>query len=734
MTPVTGPVAELNAEHEVGPEARPEAVQAVEITAGQTAGQAAGQTAEPAAGLVALGPQPAAGSASAAGQEAVHGVGEAAGQAALGAQPAAGSATAAGEAALHATGLVALGAQPAAGFATAAGEAAVHSTGLVALGAQPAAAFATAAGQAAGLVVLGAKPAAGSAIAHGSDALVRRVTNASDIWSSKASVLPGRIPGTSNLAVYTHEQPVSFGSYMGCRLAISRTVGQNPGKDTPELRLPQASSFHSFGCIDGQTRTVIGFAHFPDKTGSRPWTQVIVEGPAHDLICFHVGILAVDHGKCGQPDLKKALDCAVKNHLYESGSFSTLSLKHAEVVTQAQGPRTPRPSITLLEQSSQEVIRKQAEKDALAVQAKAEDRDRKEREAAENERRRQEVEAARKKAAKQKSEQDQLAAREARDAERNRRLSVPMQIAPAEILSPNHTLASPTVLDNRSSIVVYQPPPLQQAATVPAHANLPLQPAVSIPSLPPSNSELTELKSIVGSLAHQVQQASQLMIAGQQHVNQLEQRLTSQLGNMQYGSWGPGVPQISQQPHGMGSMGVQSHGHGFGPYDPLFPGSGCPSTNQHYGYSPYDQPRPGMGLTGMPNSYPFIDPQLYANGMGQRTAYGPLPASTFQGLRYPSTSPQSFNSPFLGGPMPGINGPGPFQNTLSSQTHVAGLPPPPATESDRRDKKKENKTKKKKEKKEKKRKKEQKHKKEKKRRRNSASSSDSDSSSSGSSS
>jgi len=351
---------------------------------------------------------------------------------------------------------------------------------------------------------------------------IRKVFKSGDLWAKTASVIP--VNASSKIAgVYTHEQPVSIGPYLGSRGVVSRSIIQNPSKGAPEMRLSSANSFNYFGCSDGTRRIVLGFCHFPAKSGPRPATVFLFEGTSGQLCAGNLGALTASLEKCAGEDLSRALKCAVAHHLYETGSFhNTLHINFIEIVAQAQGSRTSRPTLTLLKETSVGMLREQAAKE----QGKVDERKRKEREAAELERRKELEESARKKEAKERSELLHQSARAAREESRRRSITAPISIAPAIAAEPFlNSVANDSSTGADTALVVYQPSPGSGAtqAVVPQASMTALTQSTSTPKTNTSevNTEVSELRNLIGSMSEQMLQQKQLL---EQQEHRFEQR------------------------------------------------------------------------------------------------------------------------------------------------------------------------------------------------------------------
>jgi septum formation inhibitor MinC len=239
-----------------------------------------------------------------------------------------------------------------------------------------------------------------------------------------------------------------------------------------------------------------------------------------------LGALCASLGKCTGGDLSKALKCAVTHHLFETGSFDDfLRITFVEIVAQAQGSRTSRQPVTLLEESSLELMREKAEKE----QTKAEERKRKEREVAELERRKeQEAEAARKKEAKEKSELSHQVAKAAREESRRRSLNAPISIAPAIVDPMSGSVAHPSTTAAATALVVFRPATTQAEAPPPVMIPVPTQPPppsyVHPSSTSALNPDVSELKEMLGSMTQQMQQQQQRFEQQQQLLQQQQQR------------------------------------------------------------------------------------------------------------------------------------------------------------------------------------------------------------------
>ena len=81
-----------------------------------------------------------------------------------------------------------------------------------------------------------------------------------------------------------------------------------------------------------------------------------------------VSALAVDLGAVPTADMRKFLECAVQNHLYdEITQCKTLSIKYVDIVAQSTGRREAAPPLTLLSENSYSECTKKAEQDAKIV-------------------------------------------------------------------------------------------------------------------------------------------------------------------------------------------------------------------------------------------------------------------------------------------------------------------------------------------------------------------------------
>ena len=195
---------------------------------------------------------------------------------------------------------------------------------------------------------------------------LRGVKKVSD-WGLKASVVPLFV-GSEPKGVYEHQQGSSVAPNMGTHFFSARRVVQNAHK--PELKIPEAFSFHHYLLTDQTTFCVVAFLHFDTKASFRPAFVAFGfrDSAGAEPIMIPVSALAVDLGAVPTADMRKFLECAVQNHLYdEITQCKTLSIKFVDIVAQSTGRREAAPPLTLLSENSYSECTKKAEQDAKIV-------------------------------------------------------------------------------------------------------------------------------------------------------------------------------------------------------------------------------------------------------------------------------------------------------------------------------------------------------------------------------
>jgi hypothetical protein len=257
------------------------------------------------------------------------------------------------------------------------------------------------------------------------------------------------------------------------------------------------------------------------------------------------------------------------------------------------------------------------------------------------------AEAARKKEAKERSELASKAARESREEQRQRRVSDPLPIRSADASQgPGPSLRG-------SEMVLYQPHGSAQSSIAPTYA----APALATALIPTVvNSDLADIRNMLGSLASQLQHQQQQMLAGQQQMQQQLMQQAPQIGNPQHTMMSTQqmqqqlmqqAPQIGNPQHTMMSGGPSAY------FQQQYPQSYRPSNCFAFGSGSADFQQAVRGIHSLGSHSQTFPPY-------QTPICGPGYPSIHPGLQagFPGTIAMGMNSQFTDiGPPPGL---GPF--------------------------------------------------------------------------